>query len=69
MTALQLDLTDEQRHWLKCLAQSRRKPEDATPDVPEHIVEALAEKNLLYFRRGLVEITFAGIAEMYCRQL
>ena len=68
MNVTQLDLTDEQRHWLKRLVQSRAQSAAEPPAVPEHVVDALAEKHLLHFRRGAIELTFVGLAEMCCRQ-
>ena len=64
MTSLQLDLTEEQRQWLKRL----HRRHDGAVAMPEDIADALAEKHLLHWRRGAIEITFVGIAEMVCRQ-
>jgi len=59
------DLTDEQARWLRALLESRPKRKDREQfRMPEHVRIALAAKGLVWWSRGMVEITLDGIREI-----
>ena len=58
-------LTEDQAHWLKALLESR--PKRAAGEqfkMPEAVRTALAAEGLVWWVRGMVEITIEGIREV-----
>jgi len=59
------DLTDEQARCLRALLESRPKRKDQKQFwMPEHVRIALAAKGLVWWSRGIVEITLDGIRQI-----
>lgn len=69
--ANQYELTEEQAYWLRRVLD--RRPRDGLLDtfvIPDTIHDELIARQLIHWRRGLVEITLEGIREIahYDRQ-
>ena len=58
------DVTDEQARWLRALLESRpKRTAGGQFKMPEDVRTALAAKGLVWWVRGMVEITLEGIRE------